>query len=143
MQCCKWLRASALSLENPFKQQHIMQATSKIQVAVIPFSKGNETATIVTDGKAIRAYTQDGCNSFCSLWWAVEALVSNGFHFDYDGMQPFADEAFNVIAAPAGWSTRRIGVHWYASLGGIVKAFGETKWRCQVEAIRETLKYAS
>lgn len=120
-----------------------MQATSKIQVAVIPFSKGDLTATIVTDGKAIRTYTQDGCDSFNSLWWAVENLACTGYHFDYEAMKPFAEEAFNVIAVPDGWSIRRIGVHWYASLGGIVKAFGETKWRCQVEAIRETLKYVA
>lgn len=118
-----------------------MHKSSNNPVAVLPFVRNGEAAHIVTDGKAVRSYRQDRCDAHDSLWWAVEILSQDGFLFCYNQMQSFADEAFQVIAAPRGWNVVHLGVHWYGRVGTVAKVFGTTKYHCQVECIRECLKY--
>lgn len=116
-----------------------MQTNKINSVAVLPFHRGDAFATVVTDGRQIRVYTNDYQRSFESLWWAIDSLVQEGFSFDRDQMKPYAKECFDVIAAPQGWSTMHHGVHWYGCLGGYARVFGESLWQCQVECVRECL----
>lgn len=118
-----------------------MQTLSNNSVAVIPFRKGDTFASVVTDGDQIRVYTNGWQRSFESMWWAVEALKVQGFSFAIDSMKPFASACFDVIAAPQGWETVHHGLHWYGCLGGYARVFGESLWQCQVECVRECLKY--
>lgn len=118
-----------------------MQVQKENQIATLPFIKGQIPASVVTDGKQVRTYTLTECRSFNSLWWAVESLVSLGFHFNQDNFKPFAAASFAVIAAPEGWSTKKVGATVYGFLGGIAKVAGPTIWECQLACIRETLKY--
>lgn len=120
-----------------------MQTTNSVKIAVIPFKKGNEFASVVTDGKQVRAFRNGWEQSFTSIWWAVETLDSFGFIFDRETMKPFADASFDVIAATRGWTVRHIGNTWYGILDQKARVSGDTKWQCQVNAIRECLKYIS
>jgi len=118
-----------------------MQVQVSNEIAVLPFRNDVESASVVTDGEKVRAFTGSWSQAFESIWWAVETLNEMGFHFDRENMKPFAGAAFNVIAAPQGWEIKRIGVHTYGCLGGKAKVFAATLWECQVECIRESLKY--
>lgn len=116
-----------------------MQTNKNIQIAVIPFIRGNEPASVVTDGKQIRAYRNGWQQSFSSLWWAVETLSGMGFHLDKENMKPFAEDSFKVVAEPHGWNLKHSGVHWYGIINGNAKVFGETKYSCQIAAVEVQL----
>lgn len=120
-----------------------MQHSEQITVGLLAFMKGQEFATICTDGKEIRTYTQGNCTANQSLWWAVENLTADGFRFAWDKMKPYAEDAFKVIAKPLGWEISKPGVNWYGKLNGKARVAAETKWECQLQCIRESLKYHS
>lgn len=48
-------------------------------VAVLTFQMGDETATVVTDGKQVRAYTQRACTAHRSLTRAVAYMEARGY----------------------------------------------------------------
>lgn len=52
------------------------------ETAVILFRQGDQVATIVTDGQAVRSYTTQQCRSHRTLHKAVAHLECKGYRID-------------------------------------------------------------
>lgn len=114
-----------------------MQATSKIKVAIIPFKKGNESATVCGDGNRFAAMRNGDHRSFTSLWWAVEYLFEHGFTYDWDSIKVYAAESFECLCRPRGFSFRRLGCSWYFYRDGVMVHAANTLWEGQFMCVRD------
>ena len=55
------------------------RTTTSPEVAVIAFRKGDEWATVVTDGNQTRSFTMEGCRPHGDMMRAIGFLESRGY----------------------------------------------------------------
>ena len=114
-----------------------MQATSNVKVAVIPFRRGNESASVCGDGTHFAAIWNGVHRSFTSLWWAVEFVFENGFSYDWESIKVFASESFECLCRPRGFSFKHLGCSWYFYRDGALVHSAGTLWEGQFMCIRD------
>lgn len=120
-----------------------MQAIQSIKVAVIPFRKGNESATVCGNENHFAAMINGDHKKFSSLWWAVEYLFDQGFVYDWEAMKVYAQESFECICKPRGYGYKKLGCSWYFYKDGKTVRASSTLWEGQFLCIRDcyTNKY--
>lgn len=117
-----------------------MQAKSKINVAVLPFMRGEIPASVCSDGIHHAVITNSIHQSFTSLWWAVEYVLELGFQFDRDTFKQFALTSFVTLCAPRGYYYKRVGLSWHGFKDGRLVACETTRFACQVRLICNLIK---
>lgn len=114
-----------------------MQANLINQIAVIPFKRGDQPASVCSDGNR-HAVMADGIHKeFTSLWWAVEYLFGLGFVYDWDTFQKFSLQTFITLCAPRGYYYKKVGGSWHAFKDGRLVHVMPTRWECQFMCIRD------
>ena len=114
-----------------------MQASKSIKVAVIPFKKGQESASVCSDGEHHAAIWNGVHKSFTSLWWAVEFVFDHGFSYDFESMKVFTAESFECICRPRGYAFKKIGHGWSFFRDGKLVRTSATLWEGQFHCIRD------
>lgn len=117
-----------------------MQAKSKINVAVLPFMKGEIYASVCSDGNNHAVITNGVHQKFTSLWWAVEYARELGFKFDRDAFKASALTSFLILCAPHGYYYKHVGTSWHGFRDGRLVACEPTRFACQVRLIRNLIK---
>lgn len=114
-----------------------MQAINNVKLAVIPFKRGNQSASVCGDGDHFAAIWNGVHKSFTSLWWAVEYVFDHGFIYDWDSMKVFAQESFECLCRPRGFTYKKQGVSWYFFHDGQLVHSSTTLWEGQFQCIRD------
>lgn len=114
-----------------------MQARKSIKVAVIPFKRGQESASVCGDGEHFAAIWDGVHKSFTSMWWAVDYVLSNGFEYDRESMKFFTNESFECLCRPRGFAYKKVGCTWYFQKNGVLVRSSSTLWEGQFMCIRE------
>lgn len=117
-----------------------MQAKSNVNVAVLPFRKGEIIASVCSDGSQHAVITNGVHQKFTSLWWAVEFARELGFSFDREAFKSTALTSFAVLCAPRGYYYKHVGVSWHGFRDGRLVACEPTRFQCQLSLIRNLLK---
>lgn len=112
-----------------------MQASKSIKVAVIPFKRGQESASVCGDGDHFAAIWNGVHKSFTSLWWAVNYVLDNGFAYDWESMKIYANESFETICRPHGYAYKKVGCSWYFQKDGVLVRSSSTLWEGQFACI--------
>lgn len=114
-----------------------MQAINSIKVAVIPFKKGNQSASVCGDGDHFAAIWEGVHKPFTSLWWAVDYVFDHGFHYDWESIKIFSAENFECICRPRGYAFKRIGHSWSFFRDGQIVRVSPTLWEGQFQCLRD------
>lgn len=114
-----------------------MQAINSISVAVIPFKKGNQSASVCGDGTHFVAYWDGVHKAFTSLWWAVTFLFENDFNYDWESMKIFSAENFECICRPRGYTYKKIGHSWSFFRDGHIVHVSPTLWKGQFSCLQD------
>lgn len=111
-------------------------------MAVIPFRRGEEIASVCSDGRHHAAISNHQYHHHDNLWWACEDLQSKGFKLDWDQIKVYADCTFSVLCPYPRYAIKQLGVSWVVTDGGKCIASMPTKWQAQFKAVQYVMEQA-